>query len=202
MQIESERTGLHPDLYASFVACLFHQSNITIVDVNLSDDQKDLWEYAHHHTPYDKRPYIIYLSRTCKAMHAEVKKNASLDRTRAMHALFSTACSSISNWFGNSPYFGVDSEFYTLTEFWTEAGKRRRVFSIYIKRHQSELKILCESLRKNGPTTKTIFRITDVYHYDDTDSDSEHRHTEINLTSDELTTTANAWLNEQRDAIV
>jgi hypothetical protein len=107
---------LHPDLYPSFVAVLFHFPNITQVEVNLSDDYKDLWEYAHHHTPHDKLPHIIYLSRTCKAMHTLVKTNATLDRTRAMHALFSTARTSISNWFGTSHFLGVDSEYYTLTE--------------------------------------------------------------------------------------
>jgi len=76
------------------------------------------------------------------------------------------------------------------------------VSSAFTPSARSELKILCESLRKGGPTTKHIFRITDVDPYDDTDSDSETPHTETHLTSHELITTVNAWLNEQRDAIL
>jgi hypothetical protein len=192
---------LHLDLYPSLVSYLFHICHLTQVDINLSDDHEDKWEIAHHHTPHDKLPHIVYLSRTCKAMHAEVKKNTNLDRTRALHYLFNTTRNSISNWFVTSPFFGIDREFYTLAEFWP-ASRRRRVFNIYLKRHQSEFKILCESYRKNTPTTKTIFHITDAYHYDDSDSDSEHPHTETHLTSDQLITAANVWLNEKRDVIV
>jgi hypothetical protein len=193
---------LHPDLYPSFVACLFRCLNITQVDVNLSDDYKDLWQYDYHHTPHDKLPHIIYLSRTCKAMHTLIKTNATLDRTRAMHALFTTARKSISNWFGTAHFLGIDSEFYTLTELWP-ANRRRKVFTIYFKRHARELKILCQSdRRKHVTTAKTIFNITDSEPYYDTDSDSEHPHTETHLTSDQLPHAANALLNQQRDAIV
>jgi hypothetical protein len=123
-------------------------------------------------------------------MHHEVKKNATLDRGRALDWLFTTTRNSVLAWFGKHPFFGNECEFYTLSEFFD--GKRHRVFSIYLKRHSSELKILCESLRKGGPTTKHIFRITDVDQYDDTDSDSETPHTETHLTSHELITAANA----------
>jgi hypothetical protein len=132
-------------------------------------------------------------------MRDEVTKNAKLDRTRALAWLFETVRNSVSSWYGTPSFSGVECEFYTLTEFF--ARKRRKVCSIYMKRHQSALKILCESMCKHGKTTKAMFLITDVDHYDDTDSDSETPHTETRLTAHELITVAHAWLTEQRDAI-
>ena len=197
----NHRPSLPEDLYTCIIAFLFRVCRIKIKDIYLSGEHEDdKYDRAHRHSPLDKVRHIVYLSRTCKRMRDEVRKNAKLDRTRALECLFGSVFYGVSNWYGRPSFFGIECEFYTLTEHFD--GKRRKVICVYMKHTQSELKILCEFLLKPSKTTKAMFCITDVDPYDDTDSDSETEHIEMRVAEAELSTAAHNWLTEQCDAFV
>ena len=205
----NHRPSLPEDLYTCIIAFLFRVCRIKIKDIYLSGEHEDdKYDRAHRHSPLDKVRHIVYLSRTCKRMRDEVRKNAKLDRTRAWDILFKSLFDDVRSCWAGEWKMGSQRQEYSLREhsFPFQGHSYVPVAYLCIKRTPSKLEILFECAAARCSDSKVVFCIAGADSDSDSGSDSDTDGFPDELLSVwevqevELATTVNAWLAMRRDS--
>lgn len=209
---QSKRLAFPEDLYASLVAIFFRACHLTIVDVCDSNEAEQVQE--HRHAALDRVPHIVHLSRTCRCMRDEVRKNAKLDRTRAWDLLFRSLFGDVLSCWAGEWTSGSQRQEYTLKEhpFPFDRGRYDSVAYLCIKRTPSKLEILFQCATATCSDAKVVFRIVDPDGESDSESDSDSGSDSgsdgfpdellsvKSVLEMDLATVANAWLATRRDS--